>query len=914
MSRMSNTVRVLSACGLAAAFCAPAAFAQLPSPTIIAAESTSNMDFAWDLQYAADGNSFFVTGYESQNLQQYDATTGALLKSISVPGNAAGLALTADGSTAYVGLYGDTTVVEIDLTTDTITDTIDLTVVSDSVGFPSQLVLMPNEDFLVANNGQTGNTVVVDLTTNTAVRFAEFFNSYATLTTSFGIATRGFRFSPIAVVDNDTIVTGARALRPGPSMFNPSTFNVSFNEIQYLNVATGVVNRIEVNPFDSLSLAPGNSNLQDFTVSADGSTLFVSNTGGSTGSGAFGRVIVSDTATETVTGVFDDPGNTFSGSHIVSNNDGTRFLVIDSSTAIIVDVNKSVVPNTFTEVARVNLGTSPGDVVVGPGGDFAFTNSNPGAIISFGGTPSFSNNSFNFLFGNGGQIAASPTAEEAVSYVSTQERFVILEQGVTKNSSAITLFGDTPESDALRSVAISADGDTAVGAFWGTDNAGVFDLTTGTLVETVAVGDFPQELAISPDGTTAIVPNDDSTFASLLDLTTVPVGVTNVNLGTFAARVSAFSPDGSTAYVLNFSGTELLREIDVATATVTRTVNVGDVFFSQNSAEDVNNIAVSPDGTMLAVASAGSTDEIRIVDTTTFTVVDTIADGFNPREAAFSPDSTKLAVANETDNTVTILDVSAVPGGGTAAFFDFTPVGGANIISDTAVTDDPTQVEWLDNDTLFVYNSGSEFDGSTSDGTPRGRAYSVTVVEVGPFPSTSTSEVAFRLDDVGGQPIPNELIADTVNGNIVITGGIRSASSGSTNPIQYGDGGFLNTYDPATGNLIQSFSFDSHLTLGAASADGSRIAVAEQNGESLVVFDVVPDVTGPNNCPGDSDNDGDADADDFINVLVGFGTTSGATREDGDFDGDGDVDADDFIEMLVAFGSVYDGTPACNSI
>ncbi|MEM1166888.1 MAG: endonuclease [Planctomycetota bacterium] len=65
-------------------------------------------------------------------------------------------------------------------------------------------------------------------------------------------------------------------------------------------------------------------------------------------------------------------------------------------------------------------------------------------------------------------------------------------------------------------------------------------------------------------------------------------------------------------------------------------------------------------------------------------------------------------------------------------------------------------------------------------------------------------------------------------------------------------------------------------------------------------------------CPGDTDGDLDCDPNDFVNVLVGFGTTSGATRADGDFDGDSDVDADDFIEVLVAFGAVY--SPECSML
>ncbi|MEM1164738.1 MAG: lamin tail domain-containing protein [Planctomycetota bacterium] len=61
-------------------------------------------------------------------------------------------------------------------------------------------------------------------------------------------------------------------------------------------------------------------------------------------------------------------------------------------------------------------------------------------------------------------------------------------------------------------------------------------------------------------------------------------------------------------------------------------------------------------------------------------------------------------------------------------------------------------------------------------------------------------------------------------------------------------------------------------------------------------------------CAGDLDGDGDSDADDFIGILVGFGSTVDtglpvAQRlAEGDLDLDGDVDAEDFIAVLVAFG------------
>ncbi|MEM1166117.1 MAG: hypothetical protein AAGI30_07475 [Planctomycetota bacterium] len=113
-----------------------------------------------------------------------------------------------------------------------------------------------------------------------------------------------------------------------------------------------------------------------------------------------------------------------------------------------------------------------------------------------------------------------------------------------------------------------------------------------------------------------------------------------------------------------------------------------------------------------------------------------------------------------------------------------------------------------------------------------------------------------------------------------------------------------------------SGAFVRNLRVKAASGPGGSSVIDEVKvGTTLAsVTDFSAPAPGPNNCPGDTDNDNDADADDFIRVLVGFGTTEGATQLDGDFDSDGDVDADDFITMLVAFGTTYDGTPACNAL
>lgn len=54
---------------------------------------------------------------------------------------------------------------------------------------------------------------------------------------------------------------------------------------------------------------------------------------------------------------------------------------------------------------------------------------------------------------------------------------------------------------------------------------------------------------------------------------------------------------------------------------------------------------------------------------------------------------------------------------------------------------------------------------------------------------------------------------------------------------------------------------------------------------------------------GDIDGDLDSDFQDFLQLQVGYGMTTDATRQDGDLDDDGDVDFSDFLVLQVAYGS-----------
>jgi YVTN family beta-propeller protein len=81
----------------------------------------------------------------------------------------------------------------------------------------------------------------------------------------------------------------------------------------------------------------------------------------------------------------------------------------------------------------------------------------------------------------------------------------------------------------------------------------VIDTSTNSVTATVTVGTSPVGVAVSPDGSTAYVPNSSSGTVSVIDTSTNSVTAT-VTVGSYPADV-AFTPNSATAYVSNyFSG------------------------------------------------------------------------------------------------------------------------------------------------------------------------------------------------------------------------------------------------------------------------------------------------------------------------------------------------------------------------
>ncbi|MFF3086476.1 beta-propeller fold lactonase family protein, partial [Streptomyces nojiriensis] len=111
---------------------------------------------------------------------------------------------------------------------------------------------------------------------------------------------------------------------------------------------------------------------------------------------------------------------------------------------------------------------------------------------------------------------------------------------------------------------------------YGADTVSVINTAMNTVVDTVSVGDAPQGVAVSRDGTRAYVVNAGADTVSVIN-TAMNTVVDTVSVGD-APREVALSPDGTRAYVTN-ANVDTVSVINTATNIVVATVPVDDLPF-----------------------------------------------------------------------------------------------------------------------------------------------------------------------------------------------------------------------------------------------------------------------------------------------------------------------------------------------
>ena len=168
------------------------------------------------------------------------------------------------------------------------------------------------------------------------------------------------------------------------------------------------------------------------------------------------------------------------------------------------------------------------------------------------------------------------------------------------------------------------------------------DQQTNKFVTTIPVGNRPRGVAVNTAGTRVYVTNHASNTVSVIDGISNTIIGSPIPVGTSPDGV-VVSPDNTTVYVAN-SGSSTISVINALNNTVVHTI--ADV--------PCGALAIHPSGGFL-YAAAYDTQEIRVIDTATRTVVGTpIPLPDRPYNIAVNPSGTHLYVANNSTSVLMI--------------------------------------------------------------------------------------------------------------------------------------------------------------------------------------------------------------------------------------------------------------------
>lgn len=247
---------------------------------------------------------------------------------------------------------------------------------------------------------------------------------------------------------------------------------------------------------------------------------------------------------------------------------------------------------TGREHARLDTGHQPHEIAISPDGQQA-------AVVAYGGTTID-------IFDIAGarrvdRIDLTPNRRPHGLLWLPDNRLVATTEG--SDSLTIVDLADRSVSQIATGqqgshmVAVSAFFDRAYVTNMGSGTVSVIDLVVGEKITDLDVGDTPEGLALSRDGSTLWVADRDNALLYAIDTRSFET-LAEIPVGAFPIRV-AISPDGQTVVTSNYADGSLTL-VDPASRTVTRTIPVsGTVQAAQVT------ILFSDDGETLYVAETG---------------------------------------------------------------------------------------------------------------------------------------------------------------------------------------------------------------------------------------------------------------------------------------------------------------------
>lgn len=344
--------------------------------------------------------------------------------------------------------------------------------------------------------------------------------------------------------------------------------------------------------------------------------------------------------------------------------------------------------------------------------------------------------------------------------------------------------------------------------------------TADTVTATIAVGTNPKDLIVSPDGSKLFVSNYNSGTISVINTATNTAG-TPISISGSKPAALKLSPDGSKLFAASFTSASKVFVINPTTGTLSTTItmpadtypnafamasgttkfftanngNTNDVSRIDTSDNSVFKIAtcyqmidivIKPNGSE-AYASCLTGDKVYAIDTSNnyrFLGIPiappSISVGDSPQGMAIKPDGSRVYVANNGSNSVSVINTS------TDAIVTTIAVGSAPV----------KMVVSPDGSRLYVVN----YSGG-----------SVSVI------NTSTNTIATTIP-VGSNPTD---IAISPDGSKVYT------ANSSSNSVS-----IINT----TTNAVTTLAVGAWPTALAISPDGSKAYVANYNASNISVI------------------------------------------------------------------------------
>jgi serine/threonine protein kinase, bacterial len=209
-----------------------------------------------------------------------------------------------------------------------------------------------------------------------------------------------------------------------------------------------------------------------------------------------------------------------------------------------------------------------------------------------------------------------------------------------------TVVDEVAIGNSPRNVALSGDGRRLYATNRDDNTVSVVDTASSAVVETMKVGrgSGPEGIAVTPDGRTSFVVDNDASTVTVIDnasgavRSTIPVDVSPTDV--------VVAPDGRTAYVTTTDGGTVL------------TLDTRSVVSSVAADGRPQSLTLSRDG-RTAYVTDGGTSSLLTVDTRDGSVTGRIPVGSGPDGVALSPDGKTAYVVDIDDDAVSIVDLGS---------------------------------------------------------------------------------------------------------------------------------------------------------------------------------------------------------------------------------------------------------------